>query len=272
MEVVLFLAVQGVIFHLVFFKDNYANNYNDSGMSVKTDWDSSTNIENSIFISTKNYANSAHISILRGRLTSYNNLFFGSKSYSLELYEGTANVYNCIFVHSRTNLKGDSNSKFIIYNSFINTNKNTGAFSNYFKDNIFLNENLGLKDSTVYDFHLTKQSTLIDKGVSNVGAKDTLDFDGNKRILGKTIDIGPYEINAESTNLPKQSNNTVIVYSIQNFIIIDGTSNGEKIEIYTLNGKLIDSQKSEGERMVIPAKTEAVYLVKTSGKTCKVIL
>lgn len=73
-----------------------------------------------------------------------------------------------------------------------------------------------------------------------------------------------------SVGVPEFVNNRLKVFSTQSQIIIEGTTSGEKIEIYTLDGKLIDSQKSEGERMVIPAKTDAVYLIKTSGKTYKV--
>jgi len=73
-----------------------------------------------------------------------------------------------------------------------------------------------------------------------------------------------------SVGVPEFVNNQLKVFSTQSQIIIEGTTSGEKIEIYTLDGKLIDSQKSVGERMVIPAKTDVVYLVKTSGKTYKV--
>jgi hypothetical protein len=43
-------------------------------------------------------------------------------------------------------------------------------------------------------------------------------------------------------------------------------------EIPTINGKQIQTLKSEGNRMVLPAQRDAVYLVKTAGRTFKVIL
>jgi hypothetical protein len=71
---------------------------------------------------------------------------------------------------------------------------------------------------------------------------------------------------------PEVINNNVKVYTTTSEIIIEGTSDGETIELYSINGKQIQTQKSQGERVVIPAQRDAVYLVKTSGKTFKVIL
>ena len=68
------------------FVDNYAANSGNAGMSVKTDWDSSTKIANSIFIANNEYSNSAHISILRGSLVAYNNYFTSINSKAVELY------------------------------------------------------------------------------------------------------------------------------------------------------------------------------------------
>jgi hypothetical protein len=71
---------------------------------------------------------------------------------------------------------------------------------------------------------------------------------------------------------PEVINNNVKVYTTTSEIIIEGTSDGETIELYSINGKQIQTLKSEGERIIIPAQRDAVYLVKTAGKTFKVIL
>jgi hypothetical protein len=74
-----------------------------------------------------------------------------------------------------------------------------------------------------------------------------------------------------TTNL-KLVNNHLKVYTTQSEIIIEGTSKDEIITLYTLNGKQLQTIKSQGEKIAIPAATNAVYLVKTAGKTFKVML
>ena len=67
-------------------------------------------------------------------------------------------------------------------------------------------------------------------------------------------------------------NSKVKVYTTQSDIIIEGTSKGETVGFFTANGKQIQSVKSQGERMVIPAQRNALYLVRIGLKTYKVIL
>lgn len=62
------------------------------------------------------------------------------------------------------------------------------------------------------------------------------------------------------------------IYTTQSEIIIEGTSKGETITLYTLNGRKLLTIKSQGEKITIPVPTDAVYLVKTAGKTFKVRL
>lgn len=62
------------------------------------------------------------------------------------------------------------------------------------------------------------------------------------------------------------------VHTTRSEIIIEGVPENEQIRIYSLNGVLIFNQKSNGERMAIPVRPDAVYLVNVAGKTYKVIL
>jgi len=64
----------------------------------------------------------------------------------------------------------------------------------------------------------------------------------------------------------------VKVYPSNSNIIIDGTKMGDNVSVYTINGMLICSTKSQGEKISIPINQKAVYIVKTEGKTVKVIL
>ena len=66
--------------------------------------------------------------------------------------------------------------------------------------------------------------------------------------------------------------NNVNVHTTRSEIIIGGVPENELIRIYTLNGVMIYNQKCEGERVVIPVREDAVYLVNVAGKTYKVIL
>jgi hypothetical protein len=74
------------------------------------------------------------------------------------------------------------------------------------------------------------------------------------------------------TNAPELVNSNVKVYSNQSEIIIEGTSEGERVELYSINGKKVQNVNSQGLRIVLPAQKDAVYLVKTGLKTFKVIL
>ncbi len=75
-----------------------------------------------------------------------------------------------------------------------------------------------------------------------------------------------------ATSAPELINSKVKVYSTNSKIIVEGTSKGELINIYTVNGEQIQSVKSQGERIVLPAQKNSVYLIKTENKAFKVIL
>jgi hypothetical protein len=74
------------------------------------------------------------------------------------------------------------------------------------------------------------------------------------------------------TGAPQLIKSNVKVFTTQSDIVIDGTSEGETISLYTVNGTQIKTLKSQGERMVIPAQRDEIYLIRTDSKTFKVIL
>lgn len=71
---------------------------------------------------------------------------------------------------------------------------------------------------------------------------------------------------------PEVINNRVKVYGTNTEIIVEGTSEGETVTLYTINGKQIQTVMSKGERLNLQVDRDAVYLVKTGEKTFKVIL
>jgi hypothetical protein len=75
-----------------------------------------------------------------------------------------------------------------------------------------------------------------------------------------------------TTFLTVPSNSRVKVFTNMSDIIIDGTTPNEMVRLYTADGAQLHALRSEGERMVIPAQTGTIYLIKTQSKTFKVIL
>ncbi len=76
------------------------------------------------------------------------------------------------------------------------------------------------------------------------------------------------------TSAPQLINiiDNVNVYTSQSDIIVEGTSENEIVSVYTVNGAIIQTRKSQGERLTISVRPNTVYLVKTANKTFKVIL
>ena len=66
--------------------------------------------------------------------------------------------------------------------------------------------------------------------------------------------------------------NSIKVYATAGGISIEGLAVGEKVTLYTTNGIQLRTLKSDGSRIVLPALPNGVYLVKTSGKTFKVMM
>ena len=75
-----------------------------------------------------------------------------------------------------------------------------------------------------------------------------------------------------STNESALPGNEVKVYASHSEIVVERTSKGETVSLYTLNGVELQSVRSQGARLVLPIQREGVYLVKTQSKTFKVVL
>jgi len=73
-------------------------------------------------------------------------------------------------------------------------------------------------------------------------------------------------------SLQTVSTSQVKVYTIESDIVVDGTSQGEIIKLYTLSGVELTTIQSQGDRINIPVQKGAVYLLKTASKTVKVTL
>lgn len=73
----------------------------------------------------------------------------------------------------------------------------------------------------------------------------------------------------ESFEIPKSN---LKAYSTNLEIILEGTSDCEKVELYSAGGMILKTIMSQGDKIVITVKLRGVYLIKTQSKTIKVIV
>ena len=162
-------------------------------MSIYAEFDSVINIINSLFSSNNTNINSPHITVLRGTINVTNSMFHDSQSNIGLFTESTANIYNSIFYNTlENNLHADDQGMIKIYNSYIDTGLSYGSFILFEQDNLPLDASLLFSDESNFDFRLLNSSDLIDSGTTGVTLPDT-DFDGFARIVGGSVDIGPFE-------------------------------------------------------------------------------
>ena len=61
------------------------------------------------------------------------------------------------------------------------------------------------------------------------------------------------------------------VYASRSEILVEGTAARETITLYSITGKQLETVVSSGERLNLPVDKQGIYLVKTGGKTYKVV-
>lgn len=74
------------------------------------------------------------------------------------------------------------------------------------------------------------------------------------------------------TALENTNNDFVKIYSGRNQIIVEGVAIGESIKLYNLMGIELKSVLSNGEKLTVPVKEGAVYLVRLKNRMVKVAL
>lgn len=75
-----------------------------------------------------------------------------------------------------------------------------------------------------------------------------------------------------TTEITVHKIDSIKIYSLNSNIIIDGTSKGELLSVFSMTGQLINKVESSGNRMIIPVSKNNIYLVKTATKTSKVLI
>ncbi|APW65940.1 MULTISPECIES: PKD domain-containing protein [Arcobacteraceae] len=106
---------------------------------------------------------------------------------------GSATIKNTFFSNETYDIFNGSDSSFpTVLFSNLNSEKVMGSFvENYHT----IYTTLGFVDEDNGDYHLTPTSDLIDAGTTTIEGLNlpTTDLDGKARIVGASIDIGPYE-------------------------------------------------------------------------------
>jgi hypothetical protein len=80
------------------------------------------------------------------------------------------------------------------------------------------------------------------------------------------------ELNEMTTNVKSNKSDNIKIYSTENEIVIEGILKGSAILVYSLNCKMMKRVISEFNKTILYVPKNSIYLVKTSGKTVKVIL
>ena len=80
------------------------------------------------------------------------------------------------------------------------------------------------------------------------------------------------QIQANPTDDITSINSGLKVYSSRSEIIVEGTAARETVTLYSITGKQLQTIVSTGERLNIPVDKQGIYLVKTGGKTYKVVV
>lgn len=121
------------------------------------------------------------------------------------------------------------------------------------------------------DWHLTAASPCVNAGDSNRSLLTTEDLDGNKRLIGKRVDIGCYEsqfVNIDPIDSPITWN--IHPNPAQERITITGEHNDLPIRIYDGQGRLISVHKN-GQDIDISNLVPGLYIIAIGNGTHKLI-
>lgn len=106
------------------------------------------------------------------------------------------------------------------------------------------------------------------------GNNVTNNLNGNVYTLPAITSNGTLLVNfvSLSTDVNSPDKKAIKIYTAGTDIIIQGTSEGETVKLYDLNGQLLQAVKSQENGVIFGVQRGAVYIVKTNTKTFKVIL
>ena len=127
-----------------------------------------------------------------------NNLFLGT---SVEIFKELI-LSNNIFLLNEVDITSISGDDFhTISNNYVDTSKLPDSIINIGGSNIFEGVNLGFVNAEEGNYRLTSSSGLIDAGTTDPDLAYITDYDytgTTARVIGASIDIGPYEYDGEA--------------------------------------------------------------------------
>ena len=125
------------------------------------------------------------------------------------------------------------------------------------------------EDADSADFSLLTTSSCLDKGDNTGITIDSLDYYGNLRICGSTIDIGAYEYCNTALNTPTLTQNDLIIYPnpAGSELNITSTSSQKDIMITNLMGQELIHQQSKATSVTVNVAPLApgIYIIKVNG-------
>lgn len=136
------------------------------------------------------------------------NLLMSNNHNGIHVSSGELSVIaNSIFDNNQSDIDGSSSAIITLHNNYIDDSKI--LISSFNNNSVYSGMNLGFVDEANGDYHLTPSSDLIDAGITTIDGVTlpTTDLDGNARLAGGNIDIGPYEF---STTRPTINSITYI--------------------------------------------------------------
>lgn len=113
-------------------------------------------------------------------------------------------------------------------------------------ENSIFGGNLDFADQGNGDFHIGKDSILIDAGTTSIEgiSYPSFDFEGNERISGSAIDIGPYEFIIDTDNDGLTDNDEIDIYGTDPNnpdTDNDGLNDGVEVNILETNPLAVDT-------------------------------